>query len=297
MPYRSLLEWLGRSRFRPIVVASYPRSGTHLLIDSLRLNFDACRSWKYPLERIDRLYLNLANLAWRKDKLAAAAAIRILSRAPRPLIKTHAWPDFSQDVSDRDDLGPIYPAFSAWLQEHAALLYVYRDGRETLASRHLMVQQGIRPSARVPFGEFIRQAPLGMSRARAWATHVRKWMSLPGVHSVKMEKLRSDPTTTLDGIADRIGLSRPTGKVRLPELHETTLVARLARLLARRPPSTAIRTATRPVAWRSALSMADRKFFLDETGDLLVRLGYERSDDWIDPGNDARQRSRTPQFS
>ena len=52
---RELLRRLDRLGVRPVVVASHPRSGTHLCIDTLRLNAPACASWKWPFERADRL--------------------------------------------------------------------------------------------------------------------------------------------------------------------------------------------------------------------------------------------------
>src|SRR4051794_27731921 len=55
--WAELARELARPERRPVVVASHPRSGTHLLIDLLRRQFPACASWKYPLERMDRLYL------------------------------------------------------------------------------------------------------------------------------------------------------------------------------------------------------------------------------------------------
>ena len=33
---------------RPVVVASHPRSGTHLMIDVIRRHFKPCRGWKWP---------------------------------------------------------------------------------------------------------------------------------------------------------------------------------------------------------------------------------------------------------
>jgi Sulfotransferase domain len=294
MTYRRLMEWLEHSECRPIVVASYPRSGTHLLIDCLRLNFAVCSSWKLPLERIDQLYLNLANMAWRKEKLSDRAAIRILSRVQRPLIKTHAWPDFSADVSDSEDSRPLSYEFAKWLNSHASFLYVYRDGRETLASRHWMSQQGLPSSARVSLGEFLRQSPHGVSRPRMWAEHVRGWMKRSGIHGVSMDRLLSDPTAVFGAIGKQLGMPLVHRAVRLPTLHDRNPASRLLRWLACRPHSTAIRAPRRPLPWRSALSFADREFFLDEVGDLLIRLGYETSDDWVNPANDARTRRQTP---
>ena len=44
---------------RPILIASHPRSGTHLTIDFLRRQFSPCSSWKHWGESLDNLYLPL----------------------------------------------------------------------------------------------------------------------------------------------------------------------------------------------------------------------------------------------
>ena len=44
---------------KPILIASHPRSGTHLTIDLLRKQFQECQSYKRLGEPFDRLYLAL----------------------------------------------------------------------------------------------------------------------------------------------------------------------------------------------------------------------------------------------
>jgi hypothetical protein len=282
MPYRRLVEWLRQSNCRPIVVASYPRSGTHLLIDCLRLNFTECRSWKFPLERINRLYLNLADLAWKKEQLSARVVRRILSRAERPVIKSHTWPDFRADVSDHERLESLYRDVAEWLQDHAAFLYVYRDGRRVMASRHRTVSRGATAMGHVSLGEFLRQSPLGVSRPRAWAQQVSEWLAQPRVHAVAMERLLAEPAVVLRDIGAAFGLTPLLPRLRLPARNRLTWPARLGRLIAVHPSSTAIVSKTPPLDWRSALTRADRAFFHAEAGDVLLRLGYERSADWVD---------------
>jgi len=75
---------------RPIIVASHPRSGTHLLIDTLRRQFAKCRSWKWPGERLDRLYCNIDELNGTRELLHEKKAVDILRRVERPIVKTHS---------------------------------------------------------------------------------------------------------------------------------------------------------------------------------------------------------------
>ena len=74
---------------KPIVIASHPRSGTHLTIDLLRKQFAECKSWKMPGELLDRLYFALESFAPKFNPLSESAALNILQRATRPIIKTH----------------------------------------------------------------------------------------------------------------------------------------------------------------------------------------------------------------
>src|SRR4051794_28399866 len=64
------VSWLEAHAVRPIVVVSHPRSGTHLMMDALRLNFRECRAWKRPGEPLERLYLNLDSLTCAESLLS-----------------------------------------------------------------------------------------------------------------------------------------------------------------------------------------------------------------------------------
>jgi hypothetical protein len=76
----------------PLVVATHMRSGTHLTMDFVRRQFLSFRSWKWPVEANDMLYLALDVLSVLEANWGEARARRILSRPPRALIKTH-WTD------------------------------------------------------------------------------------------------------------------------------------------------------------------------------------------------------------
>src|SRR3954454_20906472 len=180
---QALDAYFDRTRRRPIVVASHPRSGTHLLIDSLRLNFPECRAWKRLGENLHRLYLNLDEL----DRLTPAEAIAVASRCRRPVLKTHALADFSA-ASLIPGPCPCDPALVAWLRANAAsFLYVYRDPREVMKSLHAFVQASPGTAgpvaangdgegggdgagrAATTLGAFIRQREHGQSRPALWA--------------------------------------------------------------------------------------------------------------------------------
>lgn len=274
---QSLVESLSVAKVRPVVVASHPRSGTHLLIDSLRLNVRDCRSRKLWGEALDRLYVSLDALLEGSSRVTPGVALRVLQRTPRPLVKTHNF--------RLDDLGatrnPEELALRQWILQSATFLYTYRDGRAVLASYHQFMQ-GFDPETRVPLGTFLRQRVGGVSRVKAWANHVQGWLSHPEVYAVSMEELLSHREVVLAGIAQHVGCVLDRRVPRLPHKTQSPLKSRLNRFLTRCPSSTAIVAAQPTPPWRSAFTADDRAFFREEVGDLLIKLGYEESDAWVD---------------
>ena len=261
---------------RPIVVASHPRSGTHLLMDTLRRQFEACRSWKWTGERLDRLYCNIDELPG-DGLLDESTARRILQRTQRPLVKTHAWPGYQEAFLDTH-FGGLDREWVDWLDETATTFYVYRDGRDVLCSYQLF-RQGYDPSARCSIGEFLRQTEDGMNRVQRWAEHVGAWQERSDVHFIQFEALLDDPVPVLQSIGELIG-ERPRRKEPfLPQPFQSIWESRRARLFSMRPESTAIINGERQ-DWETEFSGEDRAFFHRQAGELLIELGYEESGDW-----------------
>jgi len=74
----------------PVVIHSHPRSGTHLLIDTMRRQFLGCDLWKWPYEPLNRVYLSLESLFESSGVTTdEEKALSILSRGKNPIIKTH----------------------------------------------------------------------------------------------------------------------------------------------------------------------------------------------------------------
>lgn len=265
---------------QPIIVASHPRSGTHLLIDTLRRQFAACRSWKWWGERLDRLYCNIDELPG-DGLLNAATAERILQRTERPIVKTHAWPGYQEAFLDTH-AGNLDDRWARWLEARGTPLYVYRDGRDVLCSYQLF-RQGFDPSAHCPIGTFLRQEEQGTNRVRRWAEHVRAWRDRPGVHAVSFERILASPEGVLRQLGDLLGASPEYRQPLLPEPFGSVWASRWARLFQTRPESSAI---INPGSkdWDDCFTPADRAFFHEEAGDLLIELGYVSSDDWVEAG-------------
>ena len=228
-----IAEILGRLGSRPIVIATHPRSGTHLTIDLLRKHFQQCRSWKRPGENLNRLYLSLEALFDRAapSPISQAKALTVLQRVPRPLVKTHFGPQL-RGASPRT--GVDVEAWVAWMRSRAAFYYVYRDVRDVLCSYHKL-RWRTDPAARCPVGQFIRQVEHGTNRVRYWADHLRRWRQMPGVGMLRFETIVGDPRGVLERIGQDISMTPRFREPLLPAKIRNKWHGRLIRLAGARP--------------------------------------------------------------
>jgi len=280
MPSVQFLDQLQKQKTKPIVVATHPRSGTHLTIDLLRKQFRECSGWKLLLERNDRLYVNLDMLLESAPQWPNKTAIKILNRAPRAVIKTHRFPFTAfTDCNGKSEV--LSEDWFSTLTQQAQIINVMRDGRDVIASYHLF-RQRFDPAAHCPIGEFLRQTDHGMSRVGYWAHHVQSWDRVPGVLRVSTEEILKKTSNTLRTLGESLGMEPRWEEPLLPAPFSTLWASRRARLFGIKPESTAIIGPPQKQKWRSAFTREDRAFFHQEAGDLLIALGYEASDAWVD---------------
>jgi hypothetical protein len=267
---------------RPVVVASHPRSGTHLTIDLLRRNFEECSIRKRPFERLDRLYLNVDELLRAHQPLAEQKANEILSRAPRPPIKTHLAGDYRRLHAPQSYPGQLGARWRRFLEERGQFVYVVRDGRAAVCS-YQVFSAPWDPAARGSTSDFLRSEVAGLDRAAIWAAHVRGWMERPEVTVLRFEDLVSRSDDVVAQLADTLGLGATGAAPVLPPQLRSRATARLARLRGGRPGSTAtLPRSGRPTPrWQEAFSAADRALFEAQAGDVLRALGYEHDDRWV----------------
>ncbi len=262
----------------PIVVATHPRSGTHLTIDLLRKQFEECKGWLWFGETLHHLYLNMDRLGEvTKPKITLSKAKDILRRADRPVVKTHSRPSLDQFAGEHLD-------FVKCLLCEADTIYVVRDVRDVMCSAHVWRQE-YDPSARGSLSEFLRQNVGGQSRVKVWVDHVREWMSTPKAHVVRFEDIISSPESTIEQLADWLGIDPLKVQPYLPEKNKQGgRWADYWRRLTRDFESTAIlgrHNGKEPQNWEEAFTDKDRKFIEQEAGELLRELGYERSCQWV----------------
>jgi len=277
----SLPERLAQIPCRPIVVASHPRSGTHLCIDTLRLNFSQCHSWKYPLERAYMLYWMLDE--WGKQgEIHDEQVLSVVKRVERPLIKTHALPGLEMIPMFSGGAACIDSRLAGWVWQNARVIYMYRDGREVMRSFHrFFATEADHPQ---PFAEFLRTNINGRSHARIWADHVESWLAEDRALCVSMESLLARPQRMISEIARHIELAAPSDP-KLPPRCDKDFMGRVLRRAGIHPVSSAVSSrysGDRTPHWTDVFSPADREFFQQEAGHLLTRLGYETSDEWVD---------------
>ncbi len=258
---------------RRLVVATHRRSGTHLSIDLLRRQLRECRARKRLGEGLDALYLNLDRLDTPRRPLSEDAALELLRRAPRPLVKTHRLPFHRRAAAAGCQ-------FRARLLADADLYAVVRDGRDVLCSLHAYVRSFDR-RAPASLADFLRQEEDGTSRVAAWAREVRETLAEPGVRVLHYEEIVSRPRAVLERLARELAVEPLYLEPLLPRPLQGRWASRLGRL-ARDPEATTVPGLGAVPEWRAAFSRADRAFFHCEAGALLIELGYERSDAWID---------------
>ncbi|MCS3642382.1 sulfotransferase domain-containing protein [Salinibacter ruber] len=256
---------------RPIVVATHPRSGTHLTIDLLRKQFEECKGWLWFWEPLSHLYLNLDRLDENtKPGLTLEKAQNILQRADRPIVKTHSTPSLDR-FTDR------HLEFAEALIRKAEIIYVIRDVRDVLCSAHIWRQE-YDPSARCSFSRFIRQKEKNESRVKRWASHVESWTSNSKVNVIRFEDILSSPGKVVEKFSEILGENALRKKPYLPEKakHRNKLNDYLKRIIEY-PESTAILGRYKnkePKKWKKVSTKNDKKLLKKRASKTLKKFGY-----------------------
>jgi len=275
---------------KPIVVASHPRSGTHLTLDLLRKQFQECKSSLRLLEPLSHLYLNLDGLTQQDQRYDVEDAVDLLSRAARPTVKTHTLPTLDRFEGEKKE-------FAQRVLEEGQLLYPLRDCRAVICSMYLWERER-HPEYDASLSEYLRNPPNRISQPaerpdhdlnylQKWARHVRAWRSVSGVLVLRFEDIVKDTRSVLQSIGKRVELDPLCKTPLLPEKRRSTSRwDSYWRRITRNYESTAVvgRRSGDPssVDWREILSRGDREFIHKEIGGLLKELGYVADDSWVD---------------
>ena len=165
--------------------------------------------------------------------------------------------------------------------------FIYRDPRDMLVSQvffatDMQAEHGMHMyyKSLPDFSERLNVAITGIDRDGLKMVSVKeryegvfRWLEQPSVLCLRFEDLVNDQETTLNAMLDRV---EQTG-YRIP----TPRAAALAVLVdVIRPERSRTFRSGRTGGWREHFSDAHKKLFKDVAGDLLVQLGYEKSNDW-----------------
>ncbi|HSL45217.1 MAG TPA: sulfotransferase domain-containing protein [Anaerolineales bacterium] len=266
---RAILRWkrLSFNDVPPMFGNSKPKSGSHLLVQILK-GFTKIMPYKYveaePVRTIEKE-------GRRKKK---EEVLRELKQIPRGVI---GWGYL--------EATPENVAFLC--QPNRVNYFVYRDPRDMLVSQIFFAtdmheEHGMHEyyKSLPDFGERLKVAITGIDRDGLYMVSVRQryegvlqWLQQPHVMCIRFEDLINNRDATLDAMLDEV---ESTG-YKIPSPREKSL-----RILAQaiQPKKSRTFRSGKTGGWHEYFTDEHKKLFNDVAGDLLVKLGYERDNDW-----------------
>lgn len=173
-------------------------------------------------------------------------------------------------------------------QPEWATLFVYRDPRDMIVS-HVFYAAQMHPGHAMhtyytqtlkTMDDRIHAAIEGVDAPGSHLSAVRVkyegylgWLEQPAVLCLRFEDLIQNRPTALDRILDY--LAQRGFRARLPRHDEIALLEQ-----AVAPGKSGTFRKAKPGNWREHFSPENKTFFKEQAGDLLLRLGYEKNNDW-----------------
>ena len=253
----------------PVLANSFPKSGTHLLAQVVaglprRVNYG--------------VWLGSMRSSFQFRERSIPNVKRFIARiVPGELVRGHLFYD-AQYVDDLD-------------QKNVVHYFIYRDPRDVILSeahyaremnrwhrlhpyfrRLASLEEAITLSINgfdppVP-GIYFPNIAERFARYEGWLSHDR---CLP----IKFEDMRSEERTKVIREIARFYAERTQGSVDVDSL-TIDMEARIA------PEKSHTFRSGKKGGWREKFTAEHRRRFAELTGDLLVRLGYEENDAWVD---------------
>jgi hypothetical protein len=257
---------------RAVIIASHRRSGTHLMLDSLRANARDVQQRTMTLDRIEPSHPKHLPLA-EFDR-------RLRSKRHTVLVKTHGLPD--QRAWQTSEAA----AYATELVAAAPVILVHRDGRDVLVSLYHYLATFSPSVAEKSIAQFIRarrSSPDASARTLPayWQYHVLSWLDAGPRAVAGFDELTTAFEPTIRDVADRVGL-RLRRTITPVTLGSRPRPAERVRRVLRRSVGVSVprrSTAIRPRSgvsgrWRDEFAAADAALFHAEAGEALRRLGY-----------------------
>jgi sulfotransferase family protein len=252
----------------PILLGiSFPKSGTHLL-DQILLGFNRVAPFS---RRLHSFYAEYEGESGHKRTPQQALAW-LDSLSPRDIASAHLFA--RPDAISRITSSAFIPYF------------IFRDPRDVVVSHVFYVtKMEMRHVHHAYYASLpdlasrLKVSILGRSNSDAEFPDIAArfapylgWLDQPSVMKIHFEDLIDDRTTTLNRILDRF-LSR----VPLQAPRRLILAALESSIDPERSPTF---RSGKTGEWKKYFTDEHKEIFKDTAGDLLVRLGYEKDNDW-----------------
>lgn len=251
----------------PIFGNSKPKSGSHLLLQILN-GFTRIMPYKYveadPVRTITK----------DGKRKTEADVLKELKSIPRGVIGWGYVEPSPQNVSFL--CGPDRVNY-----------FIYRDPRDLLVSQVFFAtdmneEHGMHEyyKSLPDFGQRLKVAITGIDQDGVYMVGVKQryaavfeWLVQPNVMCIRFEDLINNRDVTLDAMLDEVeslGYKIPTPR----EQALSILVEAI------QPKKSHTFRSGKTGGWREHFTEEHKQLFKDMTGDLLVKLGYEKNEDW-----------------
>lgn len=248
----------------PLVITSFGRSGTHLLLDLTRQQFSAFRSWKLPGEVATALFVPLDEVA---DGTHAMSRVgRTLLRSRRAIFRSHAWPTVLSRLVAKQ------PELVEWLNARAQIVHIVRNPKIAIPKLWTLTCQ-VRYERGVAIDGMDPDAFLTDQAAR-WASQVANTIESSQKLTIRLEDLIANPTGEIlrlgEFVGEKPGLTSPL----LVPPHRTYFEARLARLCVSPRSTHVLLDQTAQSRFRFEWSAARLRTLEATAGNAMAQLGY-----------------------
>jgi len=266
---QAVLRWkrLSFNDAPPIFGNSKPKSGSHLLLQILN-GFTQIMPYKYveadPVRTIEK----------KGRRKTEAEILKELKRIPQGAI---GWGYI--EVSPEN--------ISFLCKPDRVNYFIYRDPRDMLVSQvffatNMNEEHGMHEyyKSLPDFGERLKVAITGIDQGGLYMVSVKQryasvfeWLEQPNVMCIRFEDLINKRDTTLDVMLDEV---ESTG-YKIPTPREKALSVLVEAI---QPKKSHTFRSGKTGGWREHFTEEHKKLFKDMTGDLLLKLEYEKDNDW-----------------
>lgn len=266
---QAVLRWkrLSFNDAPPIFGNSKPKSGSHLLLQILN-GFTQIMPYKYveadPVRTIEK----------KGRRKTEAEILKELKRIPQGAI---GWGYIEASPEN----------ISFLCKPDRVNYFIYRDPRDMLVSQvffatNMNEEHGMHEyyKSLPDFGERLKVAITGIDQDGLYMVSVKQryasvfeWLEQPNVMCIRFEDLINKRDTTLDAMLDEV---ESTG-YEIPTPREKALSVLVEAI---QPKKSHTFRSGKTGGWREHFTEEHKKLFKDMTGDLLLKLEYEKDNDW-----------------